>query len=505
MSFRWKNKTMNIIIILMIICALNIILIFKYESIDINENSTHIFAEDRQSPRPWRPFLFSIFNITKHLETDRLSKFPLNSDEYLQDNKIDIIYNINDVESKHKTCKDITAYGHELPIGIPSYNTSIWYKNSFISHKPNWKICYIHSFDSWVAGLSMYNHKQFYSFYQAHTITPTLRCNKNKTAKYIVNSLYFNNDKFHINIVFLITGNAVMAFSHFMLNIPIRFAMIYQYLLHLIKSSRYSQYYFNISIATYMEWHRKNKVHVWFWKQFGITQGINQIHENINITIVNVEAWCAKYSYQWFAPFIIAPFFVDINANWTDHYSNKVSFYHRQLYAWNSMHSIKHLLTNMNVKREYIIYLARRNKRKRTVRNDQQVVRYLNHSAQIHGYKFFVYECCDIYDVKYKSHFDQTKDIFSKGMMFVGPHGGAFANLVFAQFGSYVLEFNSWFGDVESDKPPDRPLFYGLSQANGLHYYYLNPKEFHYNGPMTINITQFGMVLSQIYTRIDAE
>ena len=105
------------------------------------------------------------------------------------------------------------------------------------------------------------------------------------------------------------------AFQHFLLDIPIRWSLIYQWYLYLIKSTKDNNYYLNITIATNINWSKTDSIHVWFWSQFGFKPGINKIHSNLNVSVINTAGWCAKIDYTWYAPLVIAPYVVDIDAN----------------------------------------------------------------------------------------------------------------------------------------------------------------------------------------------
>ena len=103
-----------------------------------------------------------------------------------------------------------------------------------------------------------------------------------------------------------------------------------------------------------------------------------------------------------------------------------------------------------------------------------------------------------------KEHFDSDKALFSKAMIVIGPHGGAFSNLIFMQPNSYVVEFNAWQSSAY------RPYFYGLAQANALHYYYLAPSNFAYgdwwghespNHPMLVDIDHLDEIMRKITKR----
>ena len=77
-------------------------------------------------------------------------------------------------------------------------------------------------------------------------------------------------------------------------------------------------------------------------------------------------------------------------------------------------------------------------------------------------------------------------------MVVVGPHGGAFGNMIFMQSGSFVVEFNGW---INRD---NRPMFYALAQANALHYHYVAPEPFDFNKPHIVDIQQLRQVMATV-------
>ncbi len=90
--------------------------------------------------------------------------------------------------------------------------------------------------------------------------------------------------------------------------------------------------------------------------------------------------------------------------------------------------------------------------------------------------------------------FTKAKTIFSEALLIVGPHGGMFANLNFAQPQSYVIEFVDWWITTQAF----RPCYYGLSQANSLYYYYVKPENFDWDKRMKIDISKLKNVLFMV-------
>ena len=148
-------------------------------------NANHIKVHNMDI-LPWDPFDIDIFEKVNELQSNIINNIPQNTNEYLVkiDNQVIIIHNITNIDIGYNW----------IPIGIPSFNKSIWFNDSFISHDPNWKICLIYSMNTYLAGLTMFNRFHYYSFYMQHTDSNT-KCYRNKITRSIVDSLYFNKNK----------------------------------------------------------------------------------------------------------------------------------------------------------------------------------------------------------------------------------------------------------------------------------------------------------------------
>jgi hypothetical protein len=83
------------------------------------------------------------------------------------------------------------------------------------------------------------------------------------------------------------------------------------------------------------------------------------------------------------------------------------------------------------------------------------------------------------------------------GILF-GPHGGAFANLIFAPPGAEVIEFLPLRRFWKSGIDP-RAMYWGLAQAAGHHYWYSEPDQFDFEeGSMLVDIDDVIAVLEAI-------
>ena len=163
------------------------------------------------------------------------------------------------------------------------------------------------------------------------------------------------------------------------------------------------------------------------------------------------------------------------------------------MYSWNVMKSIKPSISNVGEKRDLILYLDRGGHINRGVVNNKEIIEFLEEFVGTmfgSSYQFIVKSGKE-------NSFDLERDIYSRAMIVIGPHGGMFGNMIFMQYGSYVVEFNGWLNNDH------RPFYYALSQSNGLHYYYVAPEKFEYiRHRMTIDTAHLGSVLSEILNKI---
>lgn len=110
----------------------------------------------------------------------------------------------------------------------------------------------------------------------------------------------------------------------------------------------------------------------------------------------------------------------------------------------------------------------------RSVANDAEVIAGLERLLAGTGYRLH----------RFTSGGDQQEDmeILARAKVVVGPHGGSFANLVFVQPGTHVIEFLPIYRLLAQGADP-RPHYWGLAQAAGLDYWTVDPKDFDFNRP----------------------
>jgi hypothetical protein len=69
------------------------------------------------------------------------------------------------------------------------------------------------------------------------------------------------------------------------------------------------------------------------------------------------------------------------------------------------------------------------------------------------------------------------REAFARARVIVGPHGGAFANMIFARPGAHVVEFQPLYRLFE-EGGRDRPVYWGMAEACGLTYWTSEPEHF---------------------------
>ena len=156
------------ILIIISVYVVNLMLIPKFEktsesssnSLDIDVlqlSGLHAQNTKDESMNPWNNFDIDIIDILNNLESDKIDTPPKNTDEYFtQNNEIVIIHHLNHIDNKYKTCRSMRSsdIGYEIPIGI-HYNKLYGIIIIYIHNKL--KSCLIHSMDTYLAGLTMFN------------------------------------------------------------------------------------------------------------------------------------------------------------------------------------------------------------------------------------------------------------------------------------------------------------------------------------------------------------
>jgi len=124
------------------------------------------------------------------------------------------------------------------------------------------------------------------------------------------------------------------------------------------------------------------------------------------------------------------------------------------------------------VPRDRVLYLRRDRNSKRSIEGEDQLLSRLQAELADSGLKLEVFQ----------SSLDQDQDMecFKRARVILGPHGGAFANLIFAQPGTHVIEFLPIYELFQAGQDT-RAMYWGLSQAAGLDYWTVQPRNFDFD------------------------
>lgn len=136
---------------------------------------------------------------------------------------------------------------------------------------------------------------------------------------------------------------------------------------------------------------------------------------------------------------------------------------------------------------DLVVYLARTGKR--SVANEDTLLTRIKRVLAGGKYGFHVFEASG----------DLSRDmgIIRRAKVVIGPHGGAFANLVFAKPGTHVVEFLPLY-ELYRQGQESRPNYWGLSQAAGLDYWTVSPRNFDFDQPgMTVDVDEVARILEQ--------
>lgn len=88
------------------------------------------------------------------------------------------------------------------------------------------------------------------------------------------------------------------------------------------------------------------------------------------------------------------------------------------------------------------------------------------------------------------SHLSEDAAQFQTAKVVIGPHGGAWANIVFMPPGGQVIEFIP-MGRLSRANPKAnlRPCYYGLARACRLGYWMLEPRNFDFDRPQKMQVS----------------
>lgn len=126
---------------------------------------------------------------------------------------------------------------------------------------------------------------------------------------------------------------------------------------------------------------------------------------------------------------------------------------------------------------DLVLYLHRPAKSKRSVANESTLLEKLRPIVEAAG--------CNLHIFQSREDTAADRDLFKRARLVLGPHGGAFANLVFVRPGTPVIEFLPLYRLFNAGANP-RAVYWGLAQAASLDYWVVEPNEFDFDSPQMI-------------------
>ena len=95
-----------------------------------------------------------------------------------------------------------------------------------------------------------------------------------------------------------------------------------------------------------------------------------------------------------------------------------------------------------------------------------------------------------------KNNWKKDRKIFEKARIIIGPHGGAFSNMIFAPINTTIIEFLPLKSFKRLNKL-ERPCFIKLAYALTFKYFAVEPKVyFHFYRPIVVSIPELENVLN---------
>eukprot|EP01084_Bolivina_argentea_P247787 414523_1 len=470
--------------------------IFKYIS-KSNQNASNFTLSTTKSytfSKPWSTLKLNIELILKDWANNNISTSLPTNYTFLP-SKFSKRSTIKTIKNHYKMCVNITSNPWSDPIGIPS---NILSTNLFKPYnKEVNELCLIYApgfyhrllFSGQINIIEYEHYITIHSDYFGHQSD---KCFKKEyvTIHYLCTDCDQYSNNFIINLAIPLFAPLVgKVASHFEIFIPNMWSIILDGIIGTNSIKNFKAY---------------------FWHIFGLSWNkVNIYNKYINITFIHVQDYSARKTKKcpqndvYFSPFLIQSYFIRkpyINI------PNNASIWSGAM-PRNTLYNIKHFLTDLNVNRNVVLYLSRgdNNTRARGVDNNEEVIerlkQFVNEKQSVLNYTFEIFH----HSIKETRSRYNEEQIFSKSVIIIGPHGGALANLNSVQPGSFVIEFNDlWIDQRENNRQEYRNIFFPMSQANGLNYYYLKPHNFDYvKGSMYIHIDSLLILLNEIYERIN--
>ena len=142
-----------------------------------------------------------------------------------------------------------------------------------------------------------------------------------------------------------------------------------------------------------------------------------------------------------------------------------------------------------------IIYLSRRKgslSGGRRVINEGELEKHLRRFAGNNGYEYVTF-----FHTDYKK-LDDLLELFSRAVAIVGPHGGAFTNMMFAPKGTLVVEFIPNGAIFTGPTFKEHLAPYQQAMVMG-HKYYAVMSQFSRRDDITVNIREVLEIMSKIH------
>ena len=80
----------------------------------------------------------------------------------------------------------------------------------------------------------------------------------------------------------------------------------------------------------------------------------------------------------------------------------------------------------------------------------------------------------------------QDREAFRNAGVIIGPHGGGFANMIFAPVNATIIEFTPLV-QYKHDGKNERPCYFGLAHGLGFEYHAVAPSKFNFDhGSMVV-------------------
>jgi len=174
------------------------------------------------------------------------------------------------------------------------------------------------------------------------------------------------------------------------------------------------------------------------------------------------------------------------------HFYNKGKPQQMGLIPPRSLEKVRSKLTGQFAKpKNKIIYLKRKKGHKRSVENEEDLLENIEKNLS-NGFTLKVLEPYN--------DWIKDKEVIKQARVVLGPHGGAWSNILFCKGKTDVIEFLP-LASLKMKGKNERPCFYGLSNALNLNYWSIEPFCFEFEKPgkgMTVPINEVLSVLNKI-------